>query len=206
MSTRSLNKVMLIGNLTRKPDMRYTANGTAVVTFGMATNRNYVDSSGKAVETAEFTNIVAWAKLAEICSNLLDKGHKIFIEGRLQTNSWDDAATGKKMYRTEVVASEMIILSSPGGRNGAGDFNSGANGPKDSDEPRSSAVDMDPGGVDFDQLTKDDTDLKEKSKDEDSKPKSVEGDLKDSDQEGDKSKSDSDSDESDDEGDNKVPF
>lgn len=117
MATRSLNKVLLIGNLTRDPEVRYTAGGTAVATFTVATNRNYQDSSGNNVESAEFTNCVAWAKLAEICGQLLKKGSKVFIEGRLQTSKWNDKDTGKEMRRTEVVVSDMQILSSPGGRN-----------------------------------------------------------------------------------------
>lgn len=115
MSTRSLNKVMLIGNLTRDVELKYTGKGTPVATFGLATNRSYTDSTGNQVESAEFTNIVAWSKLAEICEKLLKKGMKVFIEGRLSTTSWDDQATGKKMYRTEVVATDMMILSYPKG-------------------------------------------------------------------------------------------
>jgi len=113
MSTRSLNKVMLIGNLTRDVELKYTGKGTPVATFGIATNRSYTDSTGTQVESAEFTNIVAWSKLAEICEKLLKKGMKVYIEGRLSTTSWDDQSTGKKMYRTEVVATDMMILTYP---------------------------------------------------------------------------------------------
>lgn len=113
MSTRSLNKVFLIGNLTRDPEIRYTASGTPVATFGIATNRKYKDSANNLVETAEFTNIVAWSKLAEICAKILKKGTKVWIEGRLSTTSWDDKNTGQKMRRTEVVCVDMFVLSSP---------------------------------------------------------------------------------------------
>jgi len=113
MSTRSLNKVMLIGNLTRDVELKVTTKGTPVATFGIATNRSYTDSTGNQVESAEFTNVVAWSKLAEICEKLLKKGMKVYIEGRLSTTSWDDQATGKKLYRTEVVATDMMILSYP---------------------------------------------------------------------------------------------
>lgn len=128
MATRSLNKVQLIGNLTRDVELRYTAGGVPVATFGIATNRSYNDASGNAVETAEFTNLVAWSKLAEICSQLLKKGTKIYIEGRLQTSKWDDKETGKPMQRVEVVINDMIILSQPGGAstNGAGAATDGA--------------------------------------------------------------------------------
>ena len=114
MATRSLNRVQLIGNLTRDTEMRYTSSGTPIATFTVATNRSYRDSSGNDIETAEFTNVVAWAKLAEICGQLLKKGMKVFIEGRLQTNKWDDKETGKQMQRTEVVISDMIILTPAG--------------------------------------------------------------------------------------------
>ncbi len=118
MATRSLNLVFLIGNLTRDPELRYTSTGTAVATFTVATNRNYVDSTGKAVESAEFTNVVAWAKLAEICGQLLKKGMKVHIQGRLQTSKWQDKESGKEMRKTEVVATDMMILSPVAGGNG----------------------------------------------------------------------------------------
>lgn len=111
MATRSLNKVMLIGNLTRDPELRYTTSGTPVATFTVATNRNFTDSSGTQKETAEFTSVVAWAKLAEICSQLLAKGTKVYVEGRLQSSTWQDKETGKNQKRTEVVITDMIILS-----------------------------------------------------------------------------------------------
>ncbi len=114
MATRSYNKVLLMGNLTRDPDLRYTAGGTPVATFTVATNRTYVDSSNNKVESAEFTNVVAWAKLAEICSKLLKKGTKVFVEGRLQTSKWNDKNTGQEMRRVEVVATEMQLISQPG--------------------------------------------------------------------------------------------
>lgn len=113
MAGRSLNKVLLIGNLTRDPELRYTANGTAVVTLGLATNREYLPSGAtESVDQAEFHTVVAWTKLAELCAKLLSKGDKVFIEGRLQTRDWTDQATGKKQYKTEIVANEMILLSS----------------------------------------------------------------------------------------------
>jgi single-strand DNA-binding protein len=112
MAVRSLNKVMLIGNLTRDPELRYTANGTAVVSFGIATNREYSPAnSSETVENTEFHNIVAWAKLAELCDKLLKKGEKVYVEGRLQTRDWEDEQSKKRMYRTEIVINEMLILS-----------------------------------------------------------------------------------------------
>ena len=114
MSTRSLNKVLLIGNLTRDPELKYTPQGTAVCTFGLATNREWTDSSGQKQEGAEFHRVVAWGKLAEICSQLLQKGRKIYIEGRLQTRSWK-TPEGLDRQMTEVVMEEMIALDVPKG-------------------------------------------------------------------------------------------
>jgi len=88
-SRASLNKVMLIGNLTRDPEMRYTPSGAAVCTFGMATNRYYTASDGEKKEETEFIKIVSWNKLAELCSQLLTKGRKVYVEGRLQTRNWE---------------------------------------------------------------------------------------------------------------------
>lgn len=106
---KSLNKVMLIGNLTRDPEMRYTPQGTAVCTFGVATNRSWTAESGEKKEEADFHNIVAWNKLAEICAQLLKKGRKVYVEGRLSTRSWQ-AADGTQKQRTEVVINDMVIL------------------------------------------------------------------------------------------------
>lgn len=106
---RSLNKVTLIGNLTRDPELRYTPQGTAVCTFGLATNRQWTTESGDKKEEAEFHRIVAWNKLAELCAQLLSKGRKVYVEGRLQTRTW----TGKdevQRVTTEIVISDMIIL------------------------------------------------------------------------------------------------
>ena len=106
---RSLNKVMLIGNLTRDPEMRYTPQGTAVCTFGVATNRSWTTDTGEKKEDVEFHNVVAWNKLAEICAQLLKKGRKVYVEGRLSTRSWQ-GQDGTQKQRTEVVISDMVIL------------------------------------------------------------------------------------------------
>jgi len=106
---RSLNKVTLIGNLTRDPEMRYTPQGTAVCTFSVATNRQWKTDSGDTKEDAEFHRIVAWDKLAEICSQMLSKGKKVYVEGRLQTRKWE-GQDGNTRYTTEVVISEMLLL------------------------------------------------------------------------------------------------
>ena len=111
MSARSLNKVKLIGNMTRDPEMRYTPQGTAVCTFGVATNRTWVTDSGEKREETEFHRIVAWNKLAELCSQLLFKGRRIYVEGRLQTRQWT-GQDGQSRQATEIVIEDMIILDS----------------------------------------------------------------------------------------------
>ena len=109
----NLNKAMIIGNLTRDPELRTTPNGIQVSSFSVATNFIWTDSSGNKQEKAEFHNIVVWRKLAEICAQYLHKGSKVYIEGRLQTRSWDDQ-NGNKRYMTEIVADNMIMLDSKG--------------------------------------------------------------------------------------------
>lgn len=118
MASRSLNKVILIGNLTRDPEMRYTNSGTPVVTFGMATNKSWKDEGGEMKELAEFHNLVAWNKMAEICQQLLAKGMKVYIEGSLNTRSWE-AEDGSTRYKTEIRVEDMILLDSKG-KQGAG--------------------------------------------------------------------------------------
>ena len=136
---RSLNKVMLLGNLTRDPELRYTPQGTAVCTFGMATNRQWKTESGDTRDEAEFHRIVAWTKLAEICANLIKKGRKIYAEGRLSTRSWQ-AQDGTKRYKTEVIANNIQLgprsYSSSGGQHSEqGNFNQNANNQPSSSVP-----------------------------------------------------------------------
>ncbi len=111
MSARSLNKVTLIGNLTRDPELRYTPTGAAVCTIGLATNRSWTTDSGEKKEETEFHRVVAWNKLAELCSQLLVKGRKIYVEGRLRTSTWS-AQDGSQRQSTEIVIEDMIILDS----------------------------------------------------------------------------------------------
>lgn len=108
---RSLNRVELIGNLTRDPELRYTPQGTAVCTFGVATNRTWQTDSGEKKEDVEFHRVVAWNKLAELCSQLLTKGRKVYIEGRLQTRNWT-GQDGQQRSTVEIVANDMLILDS----------------------------------------------------------------------------------------------
>lgn len=110
---RSLNKAELIGNLTRDPELRYTPQGTAVCTFGLATNRQWTTDAGEKKEDVEFHRIVAWNKLGELCAQLLAKGRKVYVEGRIQTRKWT-AQDGSEKTTTEIVINDMIILDSRG--------------------------------------------------------------------------------------------
>jgi single-strand DNA-binding protein len=112
---RGLNKVMVIGNVGRDPEMRYIPSGKPVTSFSVATSRSWTNSEGERREETEWFNVVAWGNLAEICKQHLRRGQQVYIEGRLQTRSWEDHE-GKKRFRTELVASEMILL---GGRRSA---------------------------------------------------------------------------------------
>lgn len=117
MATRSLNRVLLIGNLTRDPELRYTPQGNAVCSFGLATNRSWTTEDGERKEDTEFHTIVAWNRLAEICAEYLAKGRQAFIEGRLSTREWE-GQDGVKRRTTEVIASEVIFLGGGGAPRG----------------------------------------------------------------------------------------
>lgn len=114
MATRSLNKVQLIGNIVRDPEVRFTPQNTAVANFTVATNRSWTDANGQTQEDTEFTRCVAWGKLAEIVGQILSKGRKVYVEGRLQTRSWE-TKEGDQRKTTEVVADQVIALDAPGG-------------------------------------------------------------------------------------------
>jgi len=113
MPSRCLNRVMLIGNLTRDPELRYTPAGMAVVSFGLATNRVWITKQGEKKEDAQFHRIVAWNKLAELCSQLLAKGRRIYVEGRIQYREIVDSANVRKQV-SEIVIDDMIILDNKG--------------------------------------------------------------------------------------------
>jgi single-strand DNA-binding protein len=112
---RGINKVILIGNLGQDPELRYTPSGAAVANFSVATNETWNDKEGNTQERTEWHRIVAWRRLAEICGEYLKKGSQVYIEGRLQTRSWEDK-DGVKRYVTEVIARELQML---GRRDGA---------------------------------------------------------------------------------------
>lgn len=126
-----LNKVMLIGRLTRDPEARTTPQGVTVTSFSIATNRVWKDAQGAQKDRSEFHNIVAWRKLGEICAQYLAKGRQVYIEGHLQTRNWDDQQSGKKQYRTEVVADNMIMLGSRADNAGGGVARPAAEAPRE---------------------------------------------------------------------------
>ena len=109
----SVNKVILVGRLGKDPELKYTQGGTPVVKFSLATDETWKDQSGEKQQRTEWHNVVAWRKLAEICGQYLNKGKLVYIEGKLQTRSWDDKE-GHKRYTTEVVADQMVMLSGKG--------------------------------------------------------------------------------------------
>jgi single-strand DNA-binding protein len=120
MAGKSLNRVQLIGNLGKDPEIKYTPQGTAVARIAIATNERFKDKSGEWQDRTEWHNVVLWQRLAEIAGEYLKKGRQVYIEGRLQNRSWDDKQTGQKKYATDIVASDLILL---GGRGeGGGDF------------------------------------------------------------------------------------
>ncbi len=125
-----INKVFLYGNLTRDPEMRALPSGMNVVNFSLATNRTFKDRDGKKQEQADFHNVVVFGKQADIVNQYLKKGSAVFVEGRMQTRSWDDKSSGEKKYRTEVVA-DRIQFGPKGGGSGGGS----AGGSRHADQP-----------------------------------------------------------------------
>jgi len=108
---RSINKVIIIGNLTRDPVMKMTQSGQPVVTFGVATNRQWITRDNQRHNSAEFHEVVAWAKLADICEKYIHKGNLVYIEGYLKTRSWEGASEAEgKRYRTEIVVQDIVML------------------------------------------------------------------------------------------------
>ncbi len=120
MAARCINKVMLIGNLGKDPELRYTSSGVAVASFTLATNESWKDPEGNVQERTQWHNIVAWRKLAEICGEYLKKGSKVYLEGKLQYRNYDDK-NGVKRYVTEIVLDELLMLDSKGGNQVGGE-------------------------------------------------------------------------------------
>jgi len=110
MASRSINKIVLLGNLTRDPELKYTPAGTAVCTFGVATNRSWTTADGQTKEEAQYHRIVAWQKLAELCGKLLSKGRKVYLEGRITYREYTDK-NGQERHITEIVLDDFIVFS-----------------------------------------------------------------------------------------------
>ena len=146
-----INKAMIYGNLTRDPETRALPNGTPVSSFSVATNRVYKDKNGAKQESVDYHNVVVFGRQAEIVTQYLRKGSSVFVEGRIQTRSWDDK-DGTKKYRTEIVAEGFQFGPKSGGQ-GGGDYNSGNSGassatktaasPKSSEQPAPSTAELD---------------------------------------------------------------
>ena len=116
---KSVNKVILVGNVGKAPEVKYSPSGTPVAKFSLATNERFKDRSGEWQERVEWHTIVAWQRLAEIVGEFVVTGSKVYIEGKLQTSSWEDRQSGQTRYRTEIVARDLVLLGSRG--NGTGD-------------------------------------------------------------------------------------
>jgi len=138
MATKSVNKVILIGHLGQDPELRYTGSGTPVCSLRIATNDSYKDSDGNFVERTEWHSVVAWSRLAEICSEYLRKGSQVYIEGSLQTRTWEDRE-GNTRYTTEIKAREMVMLGGRGGNGGFGGPPAGV-GYESSSQPQTQAA------------------------------------------------------------------
>jgi single-strand DNA-binding protein len=117
---KSVNKVILLGNVGKDPEVKFLPSGQAVANFSIATSERYKDKQGEWQERTEWHNLVAYARLAEIIRDYVKKGSKLYAEGRLTTRSWDDKDTGKKVYRTEIVLAELSLLSGRGDEGGSG--------------------------------------------------------------------------------------
>lgn len=124
-----VNKVILVGNLGRDPEMRALPSGQQVANFSLATSRRYKDRDGNRKDETEWHNIVVYGKQAEIAGQYLTKGKMIFVEGRIQTRSWDDKESGKKQYKTEIICDNFQMLGSKGDGGGGGQRDSGASAP-----------------------------------------------------------------------------
>jgi single-strand DNA-binding protein len=128
MAGKSVNKVILVGNLGKDPEVKYTPQGTPVAKFSLATNERFKDKDGNWQDRTEWHNITAWARTAEIAGEYLKKGGKVYIEGSLRTHSWDDKTTGQKKYMTEIVVNDLVLLGGRGEGGGGGDFSGNSRG------------------------------------------------------------------------------
>ena len=123
---KSVNKVILIGNLGKDPEVKYTQAGMAIARFSVATTDRVKDKDGNWQDRTEWHNLVAFQRTAEIAAEYLKKGGKVYIEGRLHSDSWDDKETGQKKYKTEIIINDLVLLGGGGGRDAGGEGGGGA--------------------------------------------------------------------------------
>jgi single-strand DNA-binding protein len=125
---KSINKVTLLGNLGKDPEIKFLPSGQAVANFSIATTDRYKDKAGEWQDRTEWHNVVAYARTAEIVRDYVKKGNKLYVEGRLTTRSWDDKDTGKKVYRTEVVVNDLVLIGGRGDGEGGGSYSGSRQG------------------------------------------------------------------------------
>ncbi len=141
---KHVNKVILLGNLGKDPEVKFLPSGQAVANFSIATSDRYKDKAGEWQERTEWHNVAAYARTAEIVRDYVKKGSKIYIEGRLTTRSWDDKDTGKKVYRTEIIVNDLVLLSGRGDGEGAGSGGGSYGGSRQSSGGQGSGGDQRP--------------------------------------------------------------
>ena len=137
MAGKSVNRVILLGNLGKDPEVKYTPSGTPVAKLALATNERFKDKEGQWQDRTEWHNVVLWQRLAEIAGEYLKKGSKVYIEGKLQTRSWEDKQTNQKKYMTEIVANDLVLLGGRGdgaGESGGSGYSRGAAGGNNFDQ------------------------------------------------------------------------
>ncbi|MEY2572185.1 MAG: single-strand DNA-binding protein [Verrucomicrobiota bacterium] len=132
----SFNKVILLGNLTRDPEVRYTPKGTAVTDLGLAVNRTYTADNGEKREEVTFVDVTFWGRTAEVAGEYLKKGRPVFVEGRLQLDSWDDKTSGQKRTKLKVIGENMQMLGAPRGGGGGGDEEGGPRSSRPAPPPK----------------------------------------------------------------------
>ena len=137
---KGVNKVFLLGNVGKDPEIRSTPSGTTVATFSLATADRRKDAQGNWSDSTEWHNLVAFQRTAEIIRDYVKKGTQIFVEGKIQTRSWDDKESGQKKYRTEILVNELSLLGKPGGGEGGGGYSRGSSSSSSSSGPASSSA------------------------------------------------------------------
>jgi single-strand DNA-binding protein len=139
---RSVNKAILVGNVGKDPEVKFLPSGSAVANFSLATSERFKDKSGESQERTEWHNLVVYQRLAEIVRDYVKKGSKLYVEGRIQTRSWDDKQSGQKRYMTEIVVSDLVLLSGRGEGESGGYSRSGGSGSSYDQRPPAQADEL----------------------------------------------------------------